>query len=233
VTLVVWNEPCALALFNVAPTNVSANTPVTITWRADHCKNVKVLERLFEVPPPPRLPRSANHVIEEATFVNQPAGTVEGTRSLTVSPLTTAVGLRASSATGKTWMDFKEIQVNPAGPCPQNQPYGQKKWFDVCEKCLGRPPNQTSVRACTKEAAREEEDRFLLGTNCAADDGACFADGSGGGGPVPSRPDAGPDTAAGCCCRPGGTQPICNCCEVEWACRNSAGATWTQGDSCP
>jgi hypothetical protein len=231
-TLVVWNEPCVVPLFDVAPTNLTDGTQATVTWRADSCKNVKVLEWVFAAPPFPAVPGPRDHVIEEKTFVDQPAGSLSGTTAVTVSQVTTALGIRASSATGKTWMDSRDLQVNPAGPCPANQPNGTKKWFDFCETCLGKPPNQTSVHACDLAKAREEENKWLLGTNCTAADGACFAGGSGMGGPVIKMPDAGPLTPEGCCCRPGSGAPICHGGEAEWACRNTFNATWKEG-ACP
>jgi hypothetical protein len=230
-TLVVWSQSCVVPVFDVTPANAVSGTSVTATWRADECKNVKVLEWVVQTPPPPATPGSVPHVIEEKTFVDQPAGVLSGTTTLVVGPLTTALGIRATSANGKTWMTWTDLQINPAGPCPGNQPYGQKKWFDFCETCLGRPPNPTSLPACTKEEAREKEDKFLLGTNCTAADGACFTDG-GGGGSSGSPTQPGTPTPEGCCCRPGATQPICSCCEPEWSCKNAARTTWTEGTSC-
>ncbi len=224
-TLVVWRQACVVPLFDVSPTRVAAGTPVTIRWRADECKNVKVMEFVREEPP---ATGATPHVVEEKTFVDRPSGSLSGTLNLTAGERTAAVGIRASNATGRTWMATVDLKVNPAGPCPENQPYAQKLWFDFCETCLGRPPNQLSVPACTQAKAREWVRQFQLGTNCTVDDGACFADGSGGGSPGGSSSGGGfsPD---GCCCRPGSDRKICNPGEAEWACKNSAGATWTEG----
>ncbi|HKY63096.1 MAG TPA: hypothetical protein VJR29_06735 [bacterium] len=172
--LVVWNEPCVMALFEGPPANTATNIPATIRWRANRCKKVEVLEA-NEVPDPSGNPVLRESMLQEEIFNPGPAGTIEGNRTIQLSTTTKAVGVRLTSARGKTLKSMQETAVSGPAPCPAN-PGGRKMWFEFCLECLGDPPRDYATTACTQDDARTQTERDWGGAagRCTVKDGGCF-----------------------------------------------------------
>lgn len=173
VNVMVWNRKPIIARFNTSPSNPATNVPLTIDWRVNDAKKVDLIERL-SVTKPDGTPDQRESVIESKVFNPGPAGSIEGSRTLNVTPDTIAIVLRGYSAGGHVVTDVKEVTVSGPVSCPQN-PNGRKTWYEFCLECTGRPPEGISEPACTEEEALAEANKWFKSEFCEVKNKACYA----------------------------------------------------------
>lgn len=173
VKIVVWRRKPVIALFNTSPQTPATNVPLTINWRANDSKKVELLERLA-LTKPDGTPDQRESVIESKVFNPGPAGSLDGTRTLNVSPDTVAIVLRAYGAGGHVISDIKEVSVSGPVACPEN-PNGRKIWYTFCLECTGRPPEGVSEPACTEDEALAQTNKWYKSEFCEVKNKACYA----------------------------------------------------------
>lgn len=171
--ITIWGRTPVIAVFTTSSANPATNVPLTINWRANDAKKIELRERISFAKPDGTL-EERESVIETKVFNPGPAGSLDGTRTLNVTPSTTAIVLRALGAGGNMISDYKEVKVSGPVPCPQNS-NGRKIWFTFCLECLGRPPEGISEPACTEADAQARLDRFYKSEFCEVKNKACFA----------------------------------------------------------
>lgn len=173
VKITIWGRAPVIAVFTTSPANPATNVPLTINWRANDAKKVELLERL-SFTKPDGSSEERESVIESKVFNPGAAGSIDGTRTLNVTPTTTAIVLRAFGAGGDMVSDYKELMVSGPVACPQN-PNGRKIWFTFCLECTGRPPEGISEPACTEDEALARLNRFYKSEFCEVKNKACYA----------------------------------------------------------
>lgn len=173
VKIVVWRRKPVIAVFSTSPQNPATNVPLTINWRANDSKKVELLERLA-LTKADGTPDQRESVIESKVFNPGPAGSLDGTRTLNVSPDTVAIVLRAYGAGGHVVSDIKEVSVSGPVACPQN-PNGRKIWYTFCLECTGRPPEGISEPACTEDEALAQANKWFKSEFCEVKNKACYA----------------------------------------------------------
>lgn len=189
VKIIVWRRTPVISVFNTSPQNPAVNVPLTVNWRANDCKKIELLERV-SIAQPDGSTQERESVIESKVFNPGPAGSLDGSRTLTVSPNTTAVALRVYGAGGGVITDVKEITVSGPVSCPQN-PNGRKNWYVFCLECTGRPPERVDERGCTEEEALAQSNKWFKSEFCEVKNKACYAPGEPGG-TDPSTPTPSP-----------------------------------------
>ena len=173
VKITIWGRMPVIAVFTTSPANPATNVPLTINWRANDAKKIELLERLSFAKPDGTL-EERESVIESKVFNPGSAGSLDGTRTLNVTPSTTAIVFRALGAGGAMVSDYKELMVSGPVPCPQNA-NGRKIWFTFCLECTGRPPEGISEPACTQDEASARLDKFYKSEFCEVKNKACYA----------------------------------------------------------
>lgn len=173
VKVVVWNRKPVIARFNTSPTNPAIDVPLTIDWRVNDAKKVDLIERL-SLTKPDGTPDQRESAIESKVFNPGPAGSIEGSRTLNVTPDTVAIVLRGYSAGGHVVTDVKEVSVSGPVSCPQN-PNGRKIWYTFCLECTGRPPEGISEPACTEDEALAQANKWFKSEFCEVKNKACYA----------------------------------------------------------
>jgi hypothetical protein len=173
VKLVVWGRKPVIAVFNTSPQNPATNVPLVIDWRANDCKKVELLERLSFTKPDGST-EERESVIESKVFNPGPAGSLDGSRTLTVGLNTTAIVLRVYGAGGDVITDTKEVSVSGPVACPQN-PNGRKNWYQFCLECTGQPLTGISERGCTEDEALAQSIKSFKSEFCEVRNRACYA----------------------------------------------------------
>lgn len=169
-----WGRAPVLAQFSTSPARPATNVPLNISWRVNDVKQVQVLERLRATDASGNTVERES-VIDTVVFNPGPAGSLSGSRSLNVTPSTTAIILRARGAGGALLTDMKDVVVSGPVPCPANQPYGQKVWYSFCLHCTGRALEELQEPACTRDQARDLLEKFHKNQYCEVKDDACYA----------------------------------------------------------
>ncbi|HYH97349.1 hypothetical protein [Hyalangium sp.] len=168
----IWARTPVIAVFTTSPSNPATNVPLTINWRANDAKKIELLERLGFVKPD-GTSEERESVIQSNVFNPGPAGSFDGTKTLNVTPTTTAIVFRAWGAGGAMVSDYQELMVSGPVACPQNA-NGRKIWFTFCLECTGRPPEGISEPACTEADALARLNRFYKSEFCEVKNKACF-----------------------------------------------------------
>jgi hypothetical protein len=171
--ITIWGRVPVIAVFTTSPANPATNVPLVINWRANDAKMIELRERLSFTKPDGSV-EERESVIDSKVFNPGPAGSLDGTKTLNVTPSTTAVVLRAVGAGGAMVSDYKEVLVSGPVPCPQNA-NGRKIWFTFCLECTGRPPEGISEPACTEDEALARLNRFYKTEFCEVKNKACYA----------------------------------------------------------